>query len=96
MKDYRNTSMYKNRMEMCNQDTIMEYISRQGGCITVVKLLGYPNKNGQCTVKVIEQGLLLAKKCDIIRGFNLINGVIRFVCRDTEIRKWCNVTNKWL
>lgn len=96
MKDYRDTEMYKTRMQKCNQDTIMEYISRQGGCVTIVKLLDYPNKNGKCTVKVIEQGLLLANKGDIIKGFNLVNGILRFVCRDTEVRKWCNDTNKWL
>ena len=65
------------------QDTLMYYMSDQGGVVTEVKVLSHINRNGICDVEVVQKGLLYNVEVgDILKGFNLLYGVIRFIETD--------------
>lgn len=93
---YKHTKEYKDKVYNCTQDSLMYFISRQGGCVTEVKALHHPNRNGVTTVKVIKSGILLAKEGEIVKNFNLINGVVRFIEKDFEVRMWDDKQQKWI
>lgn len=73
---------------MITQDSLKYYIARSGvNPPTVVYLLSRINSaNGKADVRIIENGLLEAPNGSVIKGFQLVHGILKFVKKDFEVR----------